>query len=79
MRFVISGRKEGRPYCYYVSRHGCITTTGEKAAVIIGLNEAKKEVDYWRTHTGGYRWFIERLPKRVSVGKGVLHSEEIEY
>jgi hypothetical protein len=27
-RYVISGRKRGTAWCYYVSRKGVITTTG---------------------------------------------------
>ena len=79
MRFVITGRKRsGPPWCYYVGRHGTITTTGAKAAVIIGLAEAKTELGYWRQEARDYQWYLEKLPPRVPVAAAVLRAELIE-
>lgn len=79
MRYIITGRKiSGPPWCYYVGKHGVMTTTGAKANVETLLSEARKELEYWRRTYPAFKWTMERLPARMPVDKAVLHAEEVE-
>lgn len=77
MRFIITGRRTGFQWIYYVGRRGCLVTNGGLAAVLTSLSEAKLELSYWQRETNGYRWWIEKLPPRLSLANAVLRGEEV--
>ena len=80
-RFVIVARRRGEgfaPYCHYISKSGCLTTSSERAFPIVGKSEAKLELDYWRRNLPNYSVSAEQLPPRSPVATGILRAVPVE-
>lgn len=82
-RYIVTGTKIDPPtapkWCYYITRRGCLTTSGEKAGPVESLTEALKELEYWRREYRDYRWSLEKLPPRLPMKTATLRAELLDY